>query len=448
MNNNQNIPPQNEKPSFASNYNFVRAEPPQTPPSPNTIIPEERKTRLLLLAACLGLGILCRVLFGFSSNKSSGMLMSIFWLGYSAIFIIFNREKLKESKLSWLLLGASTAICLWQIFYYAFYLRHISTYSGKANFFYFLNFLSIPAVLMLQAQMLCHRVSAEKKPNLLSAMIYGTFVQPFMSIPQYFKSYTAVKSERKVKNLGKILIGIVIGFPLLILVLYFLAKSDENFALLLDRTIFAFLRWISLTEIISTGIVVLLVSMLFFSFFWSTHFAPHNFALNKPTNKHNPISASTILIMLLIAYLLFAVVQFRYLFSSTLPEKFSYAEYARHGFGELIIVCLINIIILAIMLHIVRESKLFKTLSIGLMVANFVMFFSSSMRLVMYISAYGLTEMRTLAAWFIIYLAFASILWIRRVIKPDFAIFQSLYSSFIVWYVLLNFTYMFLPITT
>ncbi|MEZ4508571.1 MAG: DUF4153 domain-containing protein [Eubacteriales bacterium] len=46
--------------------------------------------------------------------------------------------------------------------------------------------------------------------------------------------------------------------------------------------------------------------------------------------------------MLLAAYALFTYVQFTYLFGGTLPVDLTYSEYARAGFGQFLVVTLVN----------------------------------------------------------------------------------------------------------
>ena len=51
----------------------------------------------------------------------------------------------------------------------------------------------------------------------------------------------------------------------------------------------------------------------------------------------------TVLLLFNIVYILFIAVQFKYFFSGTLEDGFTYAEYARRGFFELLFVTLINL---------------------------------------------------------------------------------------------------------
>ena len=51
----------------------------------------------------------------------------------------------------------------------------------------------------------------------------------------------------------------------------------------------------------------------------------------------------TVLLLFNLVYILFIAVQFKYFFSGTLEDGFTYAEYARRGFFELLFVTLINL---------------------------------------------------------------------------------------------------------
>ena len=98
----------------------------------------------------------------------------------------------------------------------------------------------------------------------------------------------------------------------------------------------------------------MLISSLFFCIFWTIVKTENKIKIPE-TNTNKTIDIiifSTILFSINIIFLLFTLIQFRYLFSFSdiLPLGFTYSEYARRGFLELISVTIINIIILLISL--------------------------------------------------------------------------------------------------
>jgi hypothetical protein len=112
-------------------------------------------------------------------------------------------------------------------------------------------------------------------------------------------------------------------------------------------------------------------------------------------------------------FLAFIFIQMRYLFGGTVninETGFTYADYARRGFGELVAVAVLSLG-LYLVLHTVtkRESKGsqvgFSALTILLMTNVLVILASSMQRLVLYEEAYGFSQLRTYTHVFIYCLA-------------------------------------------
>lgn len=112
-------------------------------------------------------------------------------------------------------------------------------------------------------------------------------------------------------------------------------------------------------------------------------------------------------------FLAFIFIQMRYLFGGTAninETGFTYADYARRGFGELVAVAVISLG-LYLVLHTVtkRENKGsqvgFSALTILLMANVLVILASSMQRLVLYEEAYGFSQLRTYTHVFIYCLA-------------------------------------------
>ena len=112
-------------------------------------------------------------------------------------------------------------------------------------------------------------------------------------------------------------------------------------------------------------------------------------------------------------FIVFVVVQVRYLFggSANINETgYTYAEYARKGFGELVGVAVLSLLLYLVFNSITkRESRAaragFSALSALLIVNVLVILASSLMRLLMYEDAYGFSELRTYTHVFIFWLA-------------------------------------------
>lgn len=125
------------------------------------------------------------------------------------------------------------------------------------------------------------------------------------------------------------------------------------------------------------------------------------------------IETITLLTAVNLLFLVFVVIQFTYLFGGVAylqVENFSYAEYARRGFFELLLVVILSIsLILGLNWLTRRESKgqikLFNGLSTLLIGLVLVMLASAFRRMALYEAQFGYTEMRLLVYVFILWLA-------------------------------------------
>ena len=126
----------------------------------------------------------------------------------------------------------------------------------------------------------------------------------------------------------------------------------------------------------------------------------------------------TVLLLFNLVYILFIAVQFKYFFSGTLEDGFTYAEYARRGFFELLFVSLINLSITIASYYVYEKmlGHLKKAIRLALTVlvlSSGVLLVSAIMRMSMYEDAYGFTFTRVLAHSFMIFLMVISCLYSR-----------------------------------
>ena len=112
-------------------------------------------------------------------------------------------------------------------------------------------------------------------------------------------------------------------------------------------------------------------------------------------------------------FFVFILVQFTYLFggeSNISAQGFTYAEYARRGFFELIAVAIISLLLLLVIEKYVIKEKTghvlgFKILSTALVIQVMLIMVSAFTRLSLYEQAYGFTVLRFYSHAFIILLA-------------------------------------------
>ncbi len=129
-------------------------------------------------------------------------------------------------------------------------------------------------------------------------------------------------------------------------------------------------------------------------------------------------------------FLAFVTIQFRYFFGGEKNislEGFTYAEYARRGFGELLAVAFFTLLFLMILNTIALRSSrrhqiVFSVLSSALTVFIWVILLSSHQRLALYESAYGFTRLRTYSHLCILWVGilFAAVLALEILGKPRY----------------------------
>jgi len=134
----------------------------------------------------------------------------------------------------------------------------------------------------------------------------------------------------------------------------------------------------------------------------------------KPSFTLGPTELVVILGLLDLLFLAFVLVQLRYLFGgNALVEArthLTYAEYARHGFFELVAVAALVLPLLLLADWLLRRERprhetLFRVLAGALILLLFVVMASALQRMRLYQREYGLTELRVYTTGFMLWLA-------------------------------------------
>ena len=204
-----------------------------------------------------------------------------------------------------------------------------------------------------------------------------------------------------------ILRGVLLAFPILVLLIALLSGADIIFA---DRVEEA-LRWLDLeriTEWIGRGTVILLSGLFSLGCLvqalrplGSRRLAGEAEPLVRPSLGFP--EATVVLSGVNLVFGLFVAIQFTYLFggaANITAAGYTYAQYARRGFGELVAVSIISLgLIMALGTWARRDtrrhSRWFNGLS-GLLVAQMGVILASALqRLLLYENAYGFTRLRT-----------------------------------------------------
>lgn len=130
--------------------------------------------------------------------------------------------------------------------------------------------------------------------------------------------------------------------------------------------------------------------------------------------------------------------------SNLLPEGLTYAEYARRGFFELIVVALINTAIVLGGLNFTKISgvlsdRLFKGLNSALLISTFILLFSAHFRMSLYEEVYGYTYLRVFTHAFMVMVFFILSITLCKVWFDRITLAKWYITIGIISYVLINY---------
>lgn len=260
-------------------------------------------------------------------------------------------------------------------------------------------------IFLLSLTLMLHTVYNDKTWNLPSyfSAIFRTvstsiccLFRPFGDLVCYFDAQKQVKSNKR-SYFEPVLIGLVIAIPLLFVMTILLASADKVFDNLLVSVI-DFFNVPTLIELVALIVIVFFCSYAAIAAFCKKTAVREN---TEEKTLFDPVIAIVITGLLSIPYLFFSVIQILYLFLGqlTLPTGYTYAQYAREGFFQLLAVCIINLGIVLIGIHLFRESKILKSILLIISGCTFIMIFSSALRMILYIDTYALTFLRVFVLW-------------------------------------------------
>ena len=218
------------------------------------------------------------------------------------------------------------------------------------------------------------------------------------------------------RQVWTILRGLLIALPVVVIFAALLSSADLIFAQRLDDFVTLF-RLEKLPEYLFRGAYILVGAYLLAGVF--LHAASRSqddklLGMDKPlfTPFLSFTETAIVLGSVILLFLTFVVIQFQYFFggqANITLEGYTYSEYARRGFGELVTVAFFSLLLFLGLSTITRrisiwQQKVFSGTGIGLVVLVLVMMISAYQRLVLYEAAYGFSRLRTYPHIFMIWL--------------------------------------------
>jgi hypothetical protein len=239
----------------------------------------------------------------------------------------------------------------------------------------------------------------------LLRLAWSTISKPFAFRTQGGERGTDERSTRT--GAWAVLRGVVLALPVLMVFALLLGSADLVFQRELEQ--FASLLSLErLPEYIFRLIYILLAACTLLGVF--LHAASEStddrlFGRERPLGSRflGFTEASIVLGGVAILFLGFVIVQFRYFFGGAENiglQGFTFAEYARRGYSELMTVAILSLLLLLGLGAVTRrasmsQQRLFSALSVLIVLLVGVMLVSAYMRLGLYEMAYGFTRLRT-----------------------------------------------------
>ena len=207
--------------------------------------------------------------------------------------------------------------------------------------------------------------------------------------------------------------GIVIALPVIAIFASLLSSADPIFAQQFEKFIDLF-KIDNLPEYIFRLVYILILAYALAGTF--LHAAQKSEEKVEEKTRVSPFlgfTESTIVLgSVVILFIAFVFVQFQYFFGGQANisiEGYTYSEYARKGFGELVTVAFFSLLLLLGLGAITRREtetrrRAFSILGVALVGLLIVMLVSAFRRLILYEAAYGFSQLRTYTHVFMIWL--------------------------------------------
>ncbi len=279
-----------------------------------------------------------------------------------------------------------------------------------------LNFILIPPLLLLQTMLLVYKYKWSSV-RFIVRFLGGLLRQIFDNAPKVFLEVISLAkiadkiAPEKRKTFSNIFIGLIISAPLLVIVIALLAAADTIFQNLIANMLkpLEFIGSIPFAERVGAIGIITVLLFGYLGVVLKAKMAEVSESAKRDVGSWDALIIVTVLVMVNAVYILFCVIQFTYLFGGeenirSIPD-YTYAEYARHGFFELIVVTVINLSVLLIGLYFTKNDGKLDRVVLGLrcllVLCTAIILYSAHLRLKLYEEAYGYTYARIFAHTFI-----------------------------------------------
>ncbi|MBB6216176.1 hypothetical protein HNQ80_002275 [Anaerosolibacter carboniphilus] len=404
----------------------------------------------------LSYSILWGILFNFFFYRSAVGISFPIFIGvsfYLFIRVLKDSDRFKVNRI-WLFAVPITLLSL------RFFL--------SSNYiFHFFNFLVILFLFIGMALVLSGKEKSDYANIGFPFKIIGSVFAP---IAYFTKPYTYLyqrwvfgKTENNYTELKKIILGILISLPLLLVILSLLSSADMVFqemlffiptklSKLFDNTVLA--------DYFRQLLLIVFMATYTYGFIWFL-FIPKKIPIGNTSVPETAATASvkaktnffdgtilmTILVIVNAVYLIFCSIQFAFLFSggfNTLPGNFTYAAYARQGFFQLLLVTMLNFSIILFSFYGLNPNQVsaqrwIKRLLFLMGIFTYIMIYSSYYRMGLYQQQYGYTYLRIFVYFFLSLETVLLTATLIYIFKPRFHLAKFYIITVLAFYVGLNY---------
>ncbi|MBD7913566.1 DUF4173 domain-containing protein [Clostridium sp. Sa3CUN1] len=311
-----------------------------------------------------------------------------------------------------------------------------------------LNLIVIPISLFSGFLLLTYDKVEFKAISFIAAfleLILAESIENTTKLPKELKDrFGSVDSEKKNGYMKYVIKGLFISIPTLIVLLMLLSGADEIFNYYLSNI----WDYINIKNIYDFIIRFILASMLMF-IIYGLNYGLSSTKVIKVNNKNinktlNSTTVITVLVSVILVYLVFTKIQVSYLYlNKALPEGFSFSEYARKGFFQLVFLVFINLVtIITIKLKTdVKNSKVNSVLNIMYSIITLLtlnMGTAAIYKMNLYISEFGYTRLRILVQVFTLFLCISLVLLLAFIIREK-VLFKPIAITAMIIYIGLNY---------
>lgn len=259
----------------------------------------------------------------------------------------------------------------------------------------------------------------------------GEIARPFLDFAGYRKSHG--KKGRGV--MFYILIGLCFSIPLLAIVWILLMSADKVF----NNMTIQIVGKLDIGNII--GISFMTIFMFFMAYCIMSYLCKKEFSEeSRKKIQMESLIAITVTLPITLLYAVFSVVQIVCLFLGNIDlTKFTYSEYAREGFFQLLLICVLNLVLVLAGHAYFKENIWLKVILAVMSGCTYIMIASSAYRMVLYIKHYYFTFLRIFVLWSLLVLFILLTGVIISIFVKKFPLFKYSMIVVTVCYLLLSF---------